>query len=57
MDYTVLLICGTVGKVSSDTLDGQSAEEFIGERVTVHLHDQNGNDIEVYGTLVEVLEG
>jgi len=54
--YTVLLSDGTTGTVSSDTLNGQSAEDFIGEIVNVHLHDENGNPIETEGELVEVLE-
>lgn len=54
--YTVLLADGTVGTISDDTLDGQHAEAFIGEIVNVHLNDENGNNIEVQGKLVEVLE-
>lgn len=56
MKYTVLLEDGTVGIINDDTLDGQSAEAFIGEFVNVHLHDKNGNAIEREGRLVEVLE-
>jgi hypothetical protein len=56
MKYTVLLENGTVGTISDDTLDGQSAETFVGEVVNVHLHDENGNAIEREGKLVEVLE-
>jgi hypothetical protein len=56
MRYTVRLSDDTVGTIDSDTLDGQSAEDFIGEIVNVHLHDENGNSIEVEGRLVEVLE-
>ena len=56
MIYTVALQDGTVGKINDNTLDGQSAEDFIGEIVNVHLHDENGNEIEVSGRLVEVLE-
>ena len=55
--YTVLLENGTVGTINDDTLDGQSAYSFIGERVNVHLHDENGNSIEKTGILSEVLEG
>ncbi len=54
--YTVLLASGTIGTINSDTLDGQSAECFIGERVNVHLHDENGNSVEESGVLKEVLE-
>lgn len=53
--YNVLLANGTVGMIDSDTLNGQSAEDFIGEAVTVHLYDENGNNIEASGELVEVL--
>lgn len=54
--YTVLLEDGTTGTINSDTLDGQSAEAFIGETVNVHIHDENGNPVEREGVLVEVLE-
>jgi hypothetical protein len=56
MIYTVALEDGTVGTINDDTLDGQSADAFIGETVNVHLHDENGNPIEVQGKLVEVLD-
>lgn len=56
MIYTVALEDGTVGTINDNTLDGQSAEEYIGEVVNVHLHDENGNPIEVQGKLAEVLE-
>lgn len=55
MIYTVALQNGTVGTIDSDTIDGQSAENFIGEIVNVHLHDENGNPIEAQGELAEVL--
>lgn len=54
--YAVVLKSGTVGTIDSDTIDGQNAENFIGEIVNVHLHDENGNNIEESGVLVEVLE-
>lgn len=53
--YTVLLANGAIGTISDDTLDGQSAEDFIGETVNVHLHDENGNPVEVRGILSEVV--
>lgn len=43
----VLLKDGTVGKTNSAT---------VGERVTVSLHDENGNPIEVNGVVEEILE-
>ena len=54
--YTVLLEDDTVGDINSDTLDGQSAVAFIGEIVNVHLCDENGNEIERQGRLIEVLD-
>jgi len=54
--YTVELKDGTVGTICDSTLDGQSAEAFIGEMVNVHLHDENGMQIEAQGVLVSVLE-
>lgn len=54
--YTVRLSDDTIGTIDSDTLNGQSANVFIGEIVTIHLHDENGTQIEAEGTLVEVLE-
>jgi hypothetical protein len=53
--YTVLLNNGTVGTIDSDTIDGQSAENFIGEVVRVKLRDENGMNIEGEGILLEVL--
>ena len=54
--YTVLLADGSTGQINSDNLDGQSAEAFIGEIVNVHTRDENGFQIEIEGTLIEVLE-
>lgn len=53
--FTVRLEDNTVGTICDDTLDGQHAEAFMGEIVNIHLHDENGNPIEVQGKLVEVL--
>lgn len=59
MRYTVRISNGdgdsTIGTIDDSTLSGQSAEVFIGERVTVHLFDENGNAIEAQGVLEEVL--
>ena len=46
----------TVGTISDDTINGQNINDFIGENVTVHLHDENGHDIEDHGKLEEILE-
>lgn len=54
--YTVLLNNGTVGTIDSDSINGQSASDFIGEVVRVKLRDENGMTIEDEGVLVEVLE-
>ena len=45
----------TVGELYADTLDGQGAMHFMGEIVTVHLRDENGNPIEVQGRLIAIL--
>lgn len=54
--YTVVLEDGTVGEIDDATIDGQHADAFIGEMVNVHLHDENGNPIEVLGVMSAVLE-
>jgi hypothetical protein len=54
--YTVVLHDGTVGTVDSDTLGGQPAEDFIGDWITVQLHNENGEQIEITGILESVLE-
>ena len=56
MKYTVTLEDGTTGAIDSNTIDGQHADVFIGEIVNVHLFDEEGNQIEHEGRLVEVLE-
>jgi hypothetical protein len=56
MKYSVRLIDNTVGTIDSDTINGLSAEDFIGKIVEVYLNDENGNPIEVRGKLAEVLE-
>lgn len=43
----VLLTDGTVGRV-----EGPAS---VGDSVTVHLHDENGNPIERTGTVQEIL--
>ncbi|HLV84214.1 MAG TPA: hypothetical protein VKY62_10600 [Devosia sp.] len=53
--FNVLLADGTVGSVSTDTLGGSRPDEFIGEVINVHLHDENGHPIEREGRLEEVL--
>lgn len=56
MKYTVLLDDGTVGTITSDELAGRPVEDMIGEVVTVHLQDENGNPITRSGRLEEVLD-
>ena len=55
MKYSVLLKDGTIGTIDDDTLDGQHPSAFLGERVNVHLHDENGFPTEIIGVLEEVL--
>ncbi len=52
--YTVRLADGTVGTINNNTLDGQSASDFIGEVVNVHVVSEDG-PIEVADRLVEVI--
>ena len=54
--YTVKLTDGAFGSVNSDTLGGQQAGDFIGDRVTIKLHDENGEQIEIAGILESILE-
>ena len=52
--YTVLLEDDTVGEVNDNTLNGQNPMDF--DVVNVHLCDENGNNIEVRGKPIEILE-
>jgi hypothetical protein len=54
--YTVKLADGTVGTVNSDCLGCSIAEDFIGDWMTVQLHNENGEQIEITGILESVLE-
>ena len=56
MIYTVRLADETVGTINEDTIDGQHPNAFMGEIINIHLHDENGQEIERQGRLVEVLE-
>ena len=56
MKYTVRLKDNTTGTIDDDTLEGQHPDNFIGERVNIHLHDENGNPIEVDGIMEKTLE-
>ena len=53
--YKVILNDDTTGTIDSDTLEGQSAELFIGEVMRAKSQDENGNFIEVEGVLTDVL--
>jgi hypothetical protein len=56
MKHNVVLNDGTVGTIDDDTVDYQDLNDFIGERMSVHLFDENGNSIEKEGILTEVLD-
>jgi len=56
MKHNVVLNDGTVGTIDDDTVDYQDLDNFIGERMTVRLYDENGNLIEKEGILKEVLD-
>ena len=51
-----VFVLNGVGTIDSDSIFGQSAQEFIGDWVTVKLHDNLGEQIEVTGILESVLE-
>lgn len=51
--YTVLLADGTIGTVDDSFTDGQSPLDF--ETINVHLHDENGFQIEVEGVPLAIL--
>lgn len=53
--FSVILDCGTTGTIAEDTIDYQSAENFIGEIMKIQTNDENGNPIEVTGKLIDVL--
>jgi len=53
--FNVVINDDTTGTIDDSTLDGQSPEDFMGEMVTIHAHDENGNPVEHYGRLTEVL--
>lgn len=44
----------TGGTIDTDTLDGQHPDSFMGERVTIHAHDENGNPVDHTGLLTSV---
>lgn len=46
---TLLLDDGTVGTLDYDDIG-------VGDFATVKLHDENGNEIEVCGVVVEILD-
>ena len=54
--HNVVINDDTTGTIGTDTLDGQHPDDFIGEYVTIKAHDENGNPIEHYGKLTEVLD-
>jgi len=53
--FTVVIHDDTTGTINDDCLDGQHADAFLGEYVTIHAHDENGIPVEHYGRLTEVL--
>ena len=53
-EHYVLLEDGTTGMIQDSSIDYQDPENFIGETMNVHLHDENGNPIEKEGKLVSV---
>jgi len=56
MKHNVRLSDGTTGTIDDDTIDYQDLNDFIGEVMTVHLYDENGNQIIKEGVLEEVFD-
>lgn len=48
--YTILLKDGTIGNIKT------SKEIVEGQKITVDLCDENGNEIQVTGKIEEILE-
>lgn len=55
MKITVRLKDNTIGTVDKHIFNEQFLEDFIGQKIKVNLHDENGNPIEKCGILAEVL--
>ena len=54
--YTVKLENGKIGELDSSTLNGQNAENFMGETVRIQGQEKNGHVVEFEGILTEILE-
>ena len=52
----VRLADGTVGNIDDASIDYQDIECFMDETITVYLYDENGNEFERTGKLVEIIE-
>lgn len=55
-NHTVKLKNGTVGLIPCSSIDFKDINEWIGEYVTVLIHDVHGCPVEVYGILESILE-
>jgi len=55
MNRAVLINNDTTGTIDESTVDFR-LEDFIGEKVTYHYHDENGNECESVGVLTEILD-
>ena len=53
--YSVVINGDTTGTIDSDTIDGQSPVNFIGEVVRIKSSDENGMAVELEGVLTEVM--
>ena len=52
---SVVINGDTTGTIDSDTIDGQSPVNFIGEVVRIKSSDENGMAVELEGVLTEVM--
>lgn len=54
-EFNVVLVDGTEGVIFGDSLNGQKANDFIGERVTIQTWNEMGEAKEITGILKQVL--
>lgn len=54
--HNVVIDDDTTGTIDTETLDCQHPADFLGDYVWIHSHDENGNPVEHYGKLTEVLD-
>ena len=51
----VVLEDDTCGFIDSDSVDYDCYESMVGDKLNIHLSDENGNPIEKIGVIKEIL--